>query len=570
MRRQYVRKGTCAMLKQYRTFFSMLLVTLLSTAIIMVMYTYTINTSLDTVREDIQANNLNRLRFMTSHLDRNVEQLNMLATALEADSKVALLPSVNLMDNYEQIQLMQDLTAKMNLQSFSGGWTNQISIYSRLLERWIGSTPLQEGPPDRDPENGWKLDASGSRFFYERVLDAYTIRVAFPRSNLSGMLDNTAVNGNESFFYHPDHPVIASRSSDPERIDEVLADLAPLLTGRPEGTETISIRGVDYMVNFLLSGTLGWYMIDYLPLDQALQPIERTQTFFFIACVLLFLGGVVTLLFLYRKVQVPIVTLLKGVRLLKHGDFSFRIRKKSRNEFDILYENFNEMAAKIEDLIEKVYKEKIVSREAMVKQLQAQINPHFLYNCLFFIDNMTRLGNDEAVTAMTKNLAEYFRYTTRLNEPMTTLEKELGVVENYLNIQCLRMDRLQYKIDIPDSMRKLPVPKLLIQPLVENSVIHGIEKKRSAGLIRITGAEDETRYRIVVEDDGKGMNEAGIAELLRRIEQPLDESMGCALWNIRQRVGIHFGTTASLTIAPSPLGGLSTSLTWPKNKRQGE
>ncbi|WP_372631122.1 sensor histidine kinase [Cohnella sp.] len=556
------------MLKQYRTFFSLLLLTLLSTVIVMIMYTYTINTSLNTVREDIQINNLNRLRFMTNNLDRSVEQMNMLAMALEADSKVALLPSVNLMDNYEQVQLMLDLTAKMNLQSFSGGWVNQISIHSRLLNKWIGSTPLQEAPPDRKPMSGWRLDSIGSRFINERNLNTYTIRISFPQSNLLAILNSSAVNGNESFFFHPDHPVIASRSSDPERIDDVLNRLAPLLSGRQEGTATISIDGVDYMVNFLLSGTLGWYMIDYLPLDQALQPIKRTQTFFFIACALLFLGGVVTLLFLYRKVQVPIVTLLKGVRLLKHGDFSFRIRKASRNEFDILYESFNDMAEQIGDLIDKVYKEKIVSREAMVKQLQAQINPHFLYNCLFFIDNMTRLGNDEAVTAMTKNLAEYFRYTTRLNEPMTTLEKELGVVENYLNIQCLRMNRLQYEIDIPDSMRKLPVPKLLIQPLAENSVIHGIEQKRSAGLIRVTGAEDETRYRIVVEDDGKGMNEAGIAELLRRIEQPLDESMGCALWNIRQRMGIHFESPASLTIAPSPLGGLGITLTWPKNKRQ--
>ncbi|WP_213615387.1 sensor histidine kinase [Paenibacillus lactis] len=542
------------------------MVTLLSTVIVMFMYTYTINSSLDTVRKDIQANNLNRLRFMTSHLDRNVEQLNMLATSLEADPKVALLPSINLMDNYEQVQLMLDLTAKMNLQSFSGGWTNQISIYSRLLEKWIGSTRLQEAPPDQGQQNGWKLDTTGSRFIYERILDSYVIRISFPKSNLSVMLDSAAVNGSESFFYHPDYPVIAHRSSDSERVNEVLAALAPQLTGRTEGTETILIGEVDYMVNFLMTGTLGWYMIDYLPLDQALQPIKQTQTFFYIACVLLFLGGIFTLLFLYRKVQVPIVTLLKGVRLLKHGDFSFRIRKKSRNEFDILYESFNDMAAQIEDLIEKVYKEKIISREALIKQLQAQINPHFLYNCLFFIDNMTRLGNDKAVIAMTKNLAEYFRYTTRLNEPMTTLEKELGVVENYLNIQCLRMDRLHYEIDIPDSMRMLPVPKLLIQPLVENSVIHGIEKKRNAGLIRITGAIDKTRYRIIVEDDGKGMNETDLGDLLKRIEQPLDDSIGCALWNIRQRMGIHFEAPAGMEIESIPSKGLSVKLYWSKGK----
>ena len=220
------------------------------------------------------------------------------------------------------------------------------------------------------------------------------------------------------------------------------------------------------------------------------------------------------------------------------------------------------MAQQTEELIEKVYKERIASREAQIKQLQAQINPHFLYNCLFFINNMNRMGNDEAVTAMTQNLAEYFRYTPRLNEPVTTLEKEIGVVRNYQNIQCLRMNRLQYDIDIPEAMMRLTVPKLSLQPLVENSIIHGIEKKQSAGKIRISGAMEGNRCRLVVEDDGKGMEPEEIAALLDRIAQPPDDSMGCALWNIRQRMLIHFSPGSGLRIEPIRLGGLRVELVW--------
>src|SRR5699024_4944091 len=153
----------------------------------------------------------------------------------------------------------------------------------------------------------------------------------------------------------------------------------------------------------------------------------------------------------------------------------------------ILYENFNDMADEIENLIVRVYKGEVISRDAMIKKLQAQINPHFLYNCLFFISNMNRLGNDEAVESMNQNLAEYFRYSTRLDEPMTTLDKELEVVENYLTIQHLRMERLKFEISFPDSMHSIVIPKLLLQPLIENSVIHGIESKRGLGLIKVTG-----------------------------------------------------------------------------------
>jgi two-component system, sensor histidine kinase YesM len=560
-------KGTDAMLKQYKTFYNILLMILISTLIVMAMYTLTINTSLKTVREDIQANNLNRMRFIINGLDNNVRQLSMLATALETDSKIALLQSVEFLETYDQVKLIQDLTDKMRLQSFSEGWVNQIAVYSPSLLQWIGTSRKQETPPPTFAEgNRWTFEPQFERLAFYRNHEEYVIRVTFPLNNLRDILDRALIDNNDPFFYHPNYHVISNREDNTERQIKVLNTLAPRFGDSHEGTEIVNVNGMDYMVNYLRSESLDWYMIDYLPLNEALRPIERTKSFFYLACVMLFAGGVVTALFLYKKVQVPIVTLLKAVRLLKRGDFTVRIRGNTENEFDFLYENFNDMAAQIEDLIEKVYKEKIVSREALVKQLQAQINPHFLYNCLFFINNMNRLGNEEAVTAMTQNLAEYFRYTTRLDEPFTTLEKELGVVENYLTIQSLRMSRLRYEINIPDDMKGIPVPKLLIQPLVENSVIHGIEKKQSAGFIRITGEAERDVYRITVEDDGKGMTQEAIDEMLHRMTQPLDDTMGCALWNIGQRMQLHFEGPASMEIGPSDLGGLCVTLSWPINR----
>lgn len=552
-----------ALLRQYPTFIKILLLILSTTVIVMVMYSFSIQSSLNTVREDIQANNLNRIRFAVNSLNHNVDQLTMLAAALETDSKVALLPSANLLDSFEQIVLIRDLSEKMNLQSFSEGWNNHVSIYSNLLNTWIGTSPSKEAPPSGENSNDWIMDPSLGTFALLRYHADFTIQVAFPQTNITDILNLAITDSNDPFFFKEGSPILLNDQSDMTKIQELMHLLSPRLN-KPEGTETLSIGGISYMVNYLRSEKLGWYMIDYVPLDEALQPIIKTQKTFYIACIILLLTSSLTILFLYRKVQLPIVTLLKGVRLLKHGDFSFRIKRASRNEFDILYESFNDMASQIEELIEKVYKEKIVSREAMVKQLQAQINPHFLYNCLFFINNMTRLGNDEAVTAMTQNLAEYFRYTTRLNEPITTLDKEIAVVENYMSIQSLRIERLQYTISIPDSMRALRIPKLLIQPLVENSVLHGIESKRSASHVSITGYETESQYSISVEDDGKGLSSEEILALASRIKLPLDDSMGCALWNIQQRMMIYFEAPSGIEFASNDKGGLTVTLFWPK------
>ncbi|WP_261305053.1 sensor histidine kinase [Paenibacillus andongensis] len=550
------------MLKNYKTFITLNLLVLVSTICILGMYTYSINTSLNIVQSDIQSSNLNQVQAAVNNLDRNVEQLDMLAVSIDKDRLVALLPSMDIMDSYDQVRLIGDLSNKLTYQSLSEGWTNHVGIWSPIIHQWIGTSITGlKAPPARNATE-WMLDSASNVFVKEKVEQDFTIQITFPKDNLTKLLDDSKQQDkNDPFFYKQGMSLIMNSSSDLTRTQNLIQALAGGIRS-DSGTEIVNLQDNKYLVNYVKSQKLGLYMIDYMPLGLALNPIVKTKKLFYLSCAVLFAAGIVIVSSLYRKFQIPMLELLKGVRLLKNGDFKARIRRRTNNEFDFLYANFNEMAAQIEELIEKVYKEKIISREAVLKQLQAQINPHFLYNCLFFINNSVRLGHDEAITAMTQNLAEYFRYTTRLEEPMTTVQKEMAVVNKYLAIQKLRMDRLHYEIRIPDSMNGLIIPKLLIQPLVENSIIHGIEKKQSAGKVIVTGTETDIGYRITVEDDGRGMTEDEIRTLKLKIKQPLDDTMGCALWNIQQRLGIHFSKFSGMEFGHSSLGGLSISLYW--------
>ncbi|WP_340029340.1 sensor histidine kinase [Paenibacillus sp. FSL H7-0940] len=549
------------MKKKYRTFMNMVAITLIMLVAVLVMYTFSVQSSLDTVQKDIETNNLNRVQFVVNSLDQSINRLNMLSISMETDNSIALLRSIDVMSSFEQVQLIQNVAARVNLQSLSEGWNNKISVYSVLLNQWIISSELNMKTPSVDSlKSGWNYDAATAKYYRYKVSPQIIIRLEFPRSNLEDIVENSHQGENETLFYNPDEQLITRKEANPMTpliMKELTGHLQP-----SSGTETVSVNGAQYIVNYVYSHQLGWYLIDFMPLDKALQPIRMTQFWFYSACVMLFMAGVTIIVVLFRKVQIPILALLKGVRLLKHGDFSYRIQRQSGNEFDYLYGQFNDMAGQIEDLIEKVYKEKIVAREAVLKQLQAQINPHFLYNCLFFINNMTRLGNEEAVTAMTQNLAEYFRYTTRLDEPMTRLEKELGIVRNYLEIQSLRMDRLSYQIELPDELRSVPIPKLLIQPLVENSIIHGIEAKRDSGSIHITVERTEHGICVVVDDDGRGMTEEEINALKARISEPPVDTMGCALWNIAERLRIQDATHSGIQFEQSPLGGMRVRLNW--------
>ncbi|SHN59098.1 MULTISPECIES: histidine kinase [unclassified Paenibacillus] len=559
------------MKQKYRTFLNMVAITLIMLAAVLIMYTFSVQSSLDTVKKDIEANNLNRVQFVVNTLDQNIDRLNMLAITLETDNTIALLQSIDVMSAFEQVQLIQNVEARVKLQSLSEGWSNKISIYSILLNQWIVSSENQMQSPENDsPQSGWKIDPVSGAFYKYKTNSELIMRMEFPRGNLEELVENSHQGENEAVFYHPNQGSITRKNANPLTsliLDQVVTNLKPA-----SGTETVSVNGSDYIVNYVYSQQLEWYLIDFMPLDKVLQPIKTSQIWFYSACVMLFMAGLTIIIVLFRKVQIPILVLLKGVRLLKHAEFSYRIKRQSGNEFDYLYGQFNDMAEQIEDLIEKVYKEKIIAREAVLKQLQAQINPHFLYNCLFFINNMTRLGNEEAVTAMTQNLAEYFRYTTRLNEPMTRLEKELGIVRNYLEIQCLRMERLSYHIELPDDLSSIPIPKLLVQPLVENSIIHGIEMKRDSGYIQVKVERTERGILLTVEDDGTGMTLDEINSLMVRLAEPPVDTIGCALWNITERLRIHDPVHSGIQLDQSPLGGMRVRIHWslPTNDRELE
>jgi two-component system sensor histidine kinase YesM len=304
-------------------------------------------------------------------------------------------------------------------------------------------------------------------------------------------------------------------------------------------------------------------LVDYVPLEMTLLPITKSRNFFYVSIGLLLMAGMAAAYLLYRHVQKPIAKLLQGVQQLKRGVYSARIEYRPNNEFDFLIRRFNEMAEEMQDLIEKVYAEQLRSREATLKQLQAQINPHFLYNCLYFISNMAMLEDKQSVVAMADNLGDYYRYTTRLEKMTVSVRDELQLITNYLTIQNLRMERVCYEIDIPESMLDLQIPKLLLQPLVENAVIHGLERKAGKGLIRITGESGGFGHRIVIEDNGAGMTKAQLDELRMTLDAPMGEEMGCGVWNVHQRLQHVFGASAGLVLQAADNGsGLKCIVEW--------
>jgi two-component system sensor histidine kinase YesM len=425
---------------------------------------------------------------------------------------------------------------------------------------WTYEAMEQKGQPPKErfyrqiitPAKATSLDQSSS-----------LMEVSFPVENIKVMLDQFKSGGHgDPFLYRPGLTPIYNSSSSRPLVAELLGKLPASLDG-DSGRLLVKLERQQYVVHYVKSKQLGWDLVDYVPLQQIVRPITASRNLFYGSIGLLLALSVLAAALLYRNVQIPIRKLMHGVQLLKKGDFSARIQYKADNEFDFLVRRFNEMAEETQQLIETVFMERIRLREATLKQLQAQINPHFLYNSLFFIVNTAKLGDQEAVVAMAQNLGDYYRYTTRVENQLVPVREELNVVRNYLVIQNLRMQRLYYEIEVSEPLSSQLIPRLLLQPIVENAIVHGLERQAGDGIIVIRGTVTGGECRIEIADNGVGLPADRLAELERQIELPMEEKMGCGLWNVHQRLKYQFGEDAGVELRQAQGGGLCVALHWP-------
>jgi two-component system sensor histidine kinase YesM len=209
------------------------------------------------------------------------------------------------------------------------------------------------------------------------------------------------------------------------------------------------------------------------------------------------------------------------------------------------------MAENTQRLIEQVLLGEIEVKEAKLKQYQAQINPHFLYNCLNFIQSKASIKDYEGVTAMTLHLASYCRYIHKIEQRDSTLEDELKFVEHYLSMVHMRKREITFDINIPRHIGKYLIPRMILQPLVENCIKHGVEPSMMSGIINLTAEETEQELFIQIKDNGVGMTKERLVAVQKNIEDDYlikDEAIGTGLRNVNQRLKLYFGKQSRLLV----------------------
>ncbi len=547
------------------------------------LFIHTNRQSIDLVKSQIDFANANRLEHFLKEIEDTLEQFSGYSGIILSDPDFAEFAGGSVPENrYEFAELLQRAERKLRLFSSATRWVNRINLYFPQSRIAVSS----DRPPKYDeislasrlnPE--WRLrpvvvNGIAARAFTRYFVNPYSgyadlnnastvIEIELMEDNVIEKLDSFKSKGiNDPFLVASTGEVVLNATSDEETANRLIG--AANLTNRSGDVaySTIKLDGKQIRVYMLRSEILDMTFVDYVPLEDILAPVTQAQRQFILTAALLILLGIAVAIILYFNVQVPIRLLTRGVEKLKDGHFSVRVRSRTGPDFERLVGRFNEMAAQIQHLVEKVYREEIRSKEAVMKQLQSQINPHFLYNSMAYIISMVNMNRLSQAVNMGHELSKYFRYTTRNSEMETTLGEELAFVQTYLSIMEDQLQKISHSIDLPEAMLECRIPRLLIQPLVENAIVHGLEEKLERGHISIIGITDGEWRQLRVEDDGVGLS-ANALQLLRlrlSLQDPDGGSFG--LWNVKWRLHYQFGEGSDMTVSSVESQGFTVQLRW--------
>ncbi len=555
-----------------------LLVSLLLVIIVM-LYSFTYYSNITVIQDDLKARNMNRLVNTMETIDNQANEFNIALWGLSADPDMIKFRHLDMYTTYEAIEIKNRVNEKLNLQKLLVNWNNDIIVYSLNGQEALGTSTISkdedgtfefsispmwqyEQTEDLDPYLSKYVVMPNNYDLQETELD-FVIEGRIHISNIVNLLDALKENViGDPFIYQKQSPLITNRETNESILSLIIQELVPNKLS-DNGDYTLSIEGEEYLVMYVRSTVFDWILFDYIPVNEVLSPVTRMKNLFYGSIgILLVLCLVVSLLF-YRNLQKPINYLLDGMQRVKSGEYSVRLNSKKNNEFQYLFNGFNDMTYQIQYLIERVFKEQNLSNEAKLKYLQSQINPHFLYNCLFLIKNMASLDQKKSVEEMALLLGDYYRYITESDIKLVSLQEEMELVNKYINIHVFRMERFSYQIRIPDEIKDVEIPKLLVQPLVENAIVHGLEPKDSKGHLHITGKAEQQFIILNIEDDGVGIPDNVIEKIKATFTQQSSNKNGYGINNVYQRLIYYFGEKAKLTVRAKPGGGTRIRLCIP-------
>ena len=391
------------------------------------------------------------------------------------------------------------------------------------------------------------------------------LRIDFRKSIIQDIIDKiNPLDDVFSFVINSDNKIIASSRDLKDLYDNSSIDLELIKSAAQFSNQLTTFDDGKFYLQSAAIDKTDWYMVNVLPKSSILSTIKTQRNYLFIIVILNIIMAIILAAYLVKVINKRLFQVIDGMRQVPNGHLNNYIENDSSDEVGELIDNYNYMISKMSVLIDEQYKLGKEVKNAELKALQSQINPHFLYNTLDMINWMAHKNMNKEISIAVKNLAKFYKLSLNKGKDIVTIKDEVEHSKLYVNLQNMRYDnRITLITKLDESLMNCSIPKITFQPIIENSINHGIlGRGMENGSILISGYISQNNLIIQISDDGIGI-EKEVLPLILKENNLQTKGSGYGLKNINQRIKLLYGESYGLSFTSNYGFGTTVEITLP-------
>ncbi|WP_409345440.1 sensor histidine kinase [Paenibacillus sp. MBLB4367] len=532
------------------------------------------------IRSEITHSVNSRDAFYMQNLEQEINRLSQIFYELLLDKDPMLIgvsDNLSAPDLQDKVKVLQK---RLQLVKASSIFVEKPMIYFPLMNRMITPSGVSDYNKLQNPDEADRLSrnvdpnrivqlADGRLFLslrypmnadFERP-PLFVVMLELSAAQLKNSLRNIVSPQQGDFLLiHTKENWTLSSAQDEPTLQNLKSLAADKRSGDAQaGASSVKLGNTTYWKSYVTSDPLHLSLFVFIPDEKVLGGLRSYEKWVWVILVVSVAAILLLALSLYRIIHNPLRKLVSAFRMVQQGRFIPIAENAARDEFHYLFAGFNRMVSQLNILIHEVYEKEISSQRSELKRLQAQINPHFLYNCFFIMGGLIKDKEYDKAYGFVHYLRDYYRFITKNAEDHIPLRDEMHHAQTYVDIQTICYgERIDVEIEpLPDRLGRLLVPRLIVQPIIENAYKYALVCHPAHGELWIHHKMDNGCLTILVEDNGTGIDDAQIATLSAQLATraiPREEPTG--ILNVHRRLQLMFGPDSGLTLCRSQLGGL--------------